>query len=56
MKHKHDMERVEAEALARARADRENKDINKEYMMAKMAERRTTTLETIKYVYMSSIC
>jgi ATPase family AAA domain-containing protein 3A/B len=64
LKHKYDMERVEAEAIARARAERlvvfcinyfiviivfsENRDVIMEQLRAKEQERRTTILETIK--------
>jgi len=64
LKHKYDMERVEAEAIARARAERlavfrtksvfhcivfsENRDVIMEQLRAKEQERRTTIPETIK--------
>lgn len=40
--------RAEAEALARAKADRENQDMRFEEIRLKAAERRTTVLESIK--------
>uniref|UniRef100_H2Z981 AAA+ ATPase domain-containing protein n=1 Tax=Ciona savignyi TaxID=51511 RepID=H2Z981_CIOSA len=43
-----EMARAEAEAIARAKADRENKDIRREEIKLEAAEKRQTVLESIK--------
>lgn len=48
LKHKYDLEKVEAETHARAKAARENRDINLEQLRASEEERRKTTIEKIK--------
>ncbi|VDN02064.1 unnamed protein product [Thelazia callipaeda] len=48
LKHKYDLEKVEAETHARAKAARENRDINLEQLRAAEEERRKTTIERIK--------
>ena len=48
LRRENDIARAEAEALARAKADRENKDIRKEEIKLEAAERRETVLESIK--------
>ncbi|MCP9262056.1 ATPase family AAA domain-containing protein 3 [Dirofilaria immitis] len=48
LKHKYDLEKVEAETHARAKAARENRDINLEQLHATEEERRKTTIEKIK--------
>lgn len=50
LKHKYDLEKVEAETHARAKAARENRDINLEQLRAAEEERRKTTIEKIKFV------
>ena len=55
LRHKNEMARVEAEMTARAKTERENKDITLEQIRVKAAERRKTILESITYVYVSSI-
>lgn len=51
MRHKYDLEKIEAEIHARAKADRENRDINLEHMRASEAEHRKTAIEKIKLVF-----
>ncbi|XP_066527360.1 ATPase family AAA domain containing 3 [Hoplias malabaricus] len=48
LRHKNEMLRVEAEAKARARVERENADIIREQIRLKAAEHRQTVLESIK--------
>uniref|UniRef100_A0A0R3RPT7 AAA domain-containing protein n=1 Tax=Elaeophora elaphi TaxID=1147741 RepID=A0A0R3RPT7_9BILA len=48
LKHKYDLEKVEAETYARAKAARENRDVNLEQLRASEEERRKTTIEKIK--------
>uniref|UniRef100_A0A914XRN9 AAA+ ATPase domain-containing protein n=1 Tax=Plectus sambesii TaxID=2011161 RepID=A0A914XRN9_9BILA len=48
LKHKYDLERVEAETLARAKADRDNRDVHMEQLRAREQERRSTLIEAIK--------
>ncbi|VDM21871.1 unnamed protein product [Wuchereria bancrofti] len=48
LKHKYDLEKVEAETNARAKAARQNRDINLEQLRASEEERRKTTIEKIK--------
>ncbi|VDN50643.1 unnamed protein product [Dracunculus medinensis] len=50
VRHKYDLEKIEAEIHARAKADRENRDINLEHMRASEAEHRKTAIEKIKYL------
>lgn len=50
LRRENEVARAEAEALARAKADRENQDMRFEEIRLKAAERRTTVLESIKYV------
>lgn len=45
---KMDVKRAEAEALAKAKADRENQDLTLEQIRLRAAENRTTVLESIK--------
>jgi len=47
---KNDIVRAEAEAKARALAERENKDIILEKIRVKAAEQRKTLLDSIQYV------
>ena len=49
LRHKNEMMRVEAEAKARARVERENADIIREQIRLKAAEHRQTVLESIRY-------
>lgn len=51
LKHKYDLERVEAETYARAKAARENRDINLEQLRVSEKERRKTAIEKIKLVF-----
>lgn len=48
LRHKNDLKRVEAEMRARAKVDRDNRDIHLEQIKLKAAEHRTTVLESIK--------
>ncbi|VDK79927.1 unnamed protein product [Litomosoides sigmodontis] len=48
LKHKYDLERVEAETYARAKAARENRDVNLEQLRVSEKERRKTAIEKIK--------
>ncbi|KAJ8360722.1 hypothetical protein SKAU_G00172470 [Synaphobranchus kaupii] len=48
LRHKNEILRVEAEAKARARTERENADIIREQIRLKAAEHRQTVLETIR--------
>ncbi|VDK24079.1 unnamed protein product, partial [Anisakis simplex] len=48
LKHKYDLEKVEAATRAQAKAARENKDVNLEQMRASEEERRKTVIEKIK--------
>lgn len=48
LRHQNEMKRVEAEMLAKAKVDRENRDITLEQIRLKAAENRTTVLESIK--------
>jgi len=48
LRRENDIARAEAEALARAKADRENRDIRKEEIKLEAAEKRETILESIK--------
>lgn len=50
MRHKNELKRVEAEWLAKAKADRENQDLTLNQIRLKAAENRTTVLESIKCV------
>lgn len=50
LRHKNEMLRVEAETKARAKSERENKDIHLEKIRVKAAEQRKTILESITYV------
>lgn len=43
-----DMKRLEAEMLAKAKADRENQDLYLERLRVQAAENRVTVLESIK--------
>lgn len=53
LRHKNDMLRIEAEAKARAKTDRENKDIILEKIRVEAAERRKTLLDSIQSVIAS---
>lgn len=48
LRHKNEMKRVEAELKAKAKVDRENRDINLEKIRLKASENRITVLESIK--------
>uniref|UniRef100_A0A7E4ZTZ7 AAA domain-containing protein n=1 Tax=Panagrellus redivivus TaxID=6233 RepID=A0A7E4ZTZ7_PANRE len=48
LRHKYDLERIEAEVKAKAKAARENRDVNLEAMRASEEERRKTIIEQIK--------
>lgn len=50
LRRENEVARAEAEALARAKADRENQDMRFEEIRLKGAEKRKTVLESIKYV------
>lgn len=49
LRHKNELLRIEAEAKARGRVERENADIIREQIRLKAAEHRQTVLESIKY-------
>lgn len=46
-----DTKKLEAEMLAKAKADRENQDLILERLRVQAAENRITVLESIKYVF-----
>lgn len=48
MRHKYDLERIEAEVRAKAKAARENRDVNLEMMKASEEEHRKTLIEQIR--------
>lgn len=48
LKHKYDLEKIEAETRARAKAARENRDVNLEQMKLHEEENRKTVIEKIK--------
>ena len=48
LRFKNDMKRVEAEMKAKAKVERENRDISLEQIRVKAAERRKTVLESIQ--------
>ena len=47
IRHKHDMQRIQAEMAGRAQIERENRDIISEQIKLKAEEKRKTTLESI---------
>lgn len=47
-RHKYDLERIEAEVRAKAKAARENRDVNLELMRAEQEEYRKTIVERIR--------
>lgn len=49
LRHKNEMKRVEAELKAKAKVDRENRDLTLEQIRLKASENRVTVLESIKY-------
>lgn len=48
MRHKLDLERIQAEVQAKTKAARENRDVNLEMMKASEEERRKTLVEQIR--------
>lgn len=48
VRHKSDMKRIEAELKAKAKVDRENRDLNLEQIRLRAQEHRATVLESIK--------
>ena len=50
LRHKNEMQRIEAELAGKAKIDRENRDLNLEMMREKAKEQRATVLEGIKRV------
>lgn len=48
LRHKNEMKRVEAELKAKAKIDRENRDLTLEQIRLKATENRVTVLESIK--------
>lgn len=48
LRHKNEMLRIEAEAKARAKVERENADLIREQIRLKAAEHRQTVLDSIK--------
>lgn len=48
LRNQNEMKRIEAELRAKAKVDRENRDIILEQIRLKAAENRTTVLESIK--------
>ena len=55
MRSRIDSKKLEAEAMARAKADRENQDLKLEQLRLKASEHRTTVLEAIKSVQITII-
>lgn len=51
LREKNKLKSIETAARARAKANRDNHDINLEQIRVKAAENRTTILESIKYVH-----
>lgn len=51
LRHKYDLERIEAEVRAKAKAARENRDVNLEMMKTSEEERRKTLIEQIRWVF-----
>ena len=49
LRRENEVARAEAEAIARAKAQRENKDLRREEIRLEAAEKRQTALESIKY-------
>lgn len=56
LRHKNEMLRIEAEAKARGRVERENADIIREQIRLKAAEHRQTVLESIRYTHSARYC
>lgn len=50
LRHKNEMLKLEAETKARAKSERENKDIHLEQIRVRAAEQRKTILESIQLV------
>lgn len=50
LRHKNEMLKLEAEMKARAKSERENKDIHLEQIRVRAAEQRKTILESIQLV------
>jgi ATPase family AAA domain-containing protein 3A/B len=48
LRHKYDLERIEADVRAKAKAARENRDVNLEMMKASEEENRKTVIEKIR--------
>lgn len=48
LRHQNEMKRVEAEYRAKAKVDRENRDLTLEQIRLKASENRITVLESIK--------
>lgn len=48
LRHKYDLERIQAEVNAKAKAARENRDVNLEMMKASEEEHRKTLMEQIR--------
>ena len=48
LRRENEVARAEAEALARAKADRQNRDLRREEIKLEAAEKRQTSLESIK--------
>lgn len=48
LRHKNEMKRVEAELHAKAKVDRENRDLTLEQIRLRAQENRVTVLESIK--------
>lgn len=48
LRNKNEMKRIEAELTAKAKIERENRDIRLEQIRLKASENRTTVLESIK--------
>lgn len=51
LKHKYDLEKIEAGTRAKAEAARANRDVNLEQLRASEEERRKTLIEKIKSVF-----
>lgn len=55
LRSKNEMQRIEAELRAKAKVDRENRDLTLEQIRLKASENRITVLESIKYVWNTTL-
>ena len=56
LRQKTELARIEAEAKAKGRVDRENRDLNLEQIKLKATERRKTILDSIQFRSFNLIC